>query len=650
MDIYTGIDELIEYARNSLLLDDLDVAWARNQLLAVIGLETYRAGDPDVDKVDGMTTPDALLAELTDALSLARLTDAEHAPALGRRIMTALSYRPSRVNDLYAELGGKGVKKADDFLRDYAAASGFGKSANPAFVEEITEDGFAVRAVGEGKEGLEDLYLAIDELIYYAYNNLLLDEYDFDYARRAVADVIGLDSYASQVVDFDKVDALDRPDVLVAAFRQAAVAAGLLAEEDAAEATDRVMGALSLAPSEINDLFSGLAGKKATDFLYDYCVKNYYIKKTALERNIRFKSDYTRGGLEITINKARPEYASADAAASGNTPAGGYPKCSICPENEGFVGTGKCALRTARMTLGGEDWFWQFSPYGYLGKHGTAVSVKHTPMHVDAHTVECLMDFADKFPHFFIGCNAALPGAGGSVLAHNHFQGGEEMLPIHKAKGKIALTYPKYPLAEVEVLDWYDSVIRVTSQSRRVITEIEEDIRKGWEAFTDRSRGIVAEDKDGKHNAVSLTMCKINNGRYCLDIILRSNITSDEYPDGVFGTHPEYRALKKEPNGLLEAQGYFILPGRIEGQMAELNDCLVNKTPLPDGLAEFKRMYDEIIKENGRDMSKVEASIYIKSEFGSVCERILGNIAVFKTPEETADFLTGLGAFSRLSD
>lgn len=648
MDIYTGIDELIVYAENNLMLDELDKNLTRNRLLALLGLDEYRVGNPDEGKVEKMTAPDKLLKEFTDACVLARIIEKADVERTSKRILETISLKPSRFNDLYAELGGKGAKKADEFLKAYVEASGFGKSSNPAFPESVTDDGFTVTAAEGGKEELGNVYLAIDELVYYAENYLLLDEYDVDFAKREIANIIGLDSYAPQVIDFEKIDELDRPDVLVAALKESAVTAGLIHEDDAAAAADRAMSALSLDPSEINDLFNGLSGKKATDFLYDYSIKNYYIKKTALESNIRLKSDYTRGGLEITINKARPEYADAAAAAEGNTPKNGYPKCSICAENEGFVGTGKSALRTVSLELGGEEWFWQYSPYGYLAKHGNAVSKSHAPMHVDVKTVGQLIDFVDRFPHFFIGCNAALAGAGGSVLSHNHFQGGEDMLPLHKAKGAIKLSYPKYPLADITVLDWYSSVIRVTSQSRLVITEIEEEIRRGWESYSDPERGIAAEDKQGKHNAVSLTMRKMDNGRYCLDIILRSNVTSNKYPDGVFHTRPEYRALKKEANGILEAQGLFVLPGRLEYQMATLNECLVNKTELPADMADFKAMYKEIVKENGKDMTKVEASIYIKAEFGSVCERILGNIAVFKTPEETADFVTGLGSFERI--
>ncbi len=646
MNINTCIDELIEYAKNNLFLDELDENFARSGILSILGLKTYEAGKPDLAKAEA-TEPDKIISALIKAAEAQGLTTKEAAPALRARLLETVALKPSQFNDLYADLGGKGSKKADAFLADYIRAAEFGKSSNPAFTETVTEDGLCVAAVGEGKEELAPVYLAIDELVYYAVGNLLLDAFDEDFARREIANILGLDSYAPQVVDDEKIDGLDRPDVLIAALKSTATEAGLISEDNAAVAADMVMSALSYKPSEINTLFNSLGSKKGMDFLYDYSVKNYYIKKTALESNIRFKSDYTKGGLELTVNKARPEYSDAAEAARGNTPEGGYPKCTICAENEGFAPTGKAALRTVSLELGGEEWFWQFSPYGYLGKHGIAVSRTHEPMHVDAETVGRLMDFVDRFPQFFIGCNAALPGAGGSVLSHDHFQGAEETLPMHKARGAVGLVYPKYPLAEVEVLDWYDSVIRVTSQSRQVITEIEEDIRKGWESYTNRTLGIVAKDAEGKHNAVSLTMRKQGNGRYCLDIILRSNITSKEYPDGVFHTHPEFRALKKEANGFLEAQGLFILPGRLEYQMGVLCDCLVNKTELPDDMAEFKNIFSEIRKENGGDMSRVEAGIYVKAEFGSVCERILENIAVFKTAEETADFLTQLGTFVR---
>lgn len=647
MDIFTSIDEIIAYAKEKLMLDELDVEFARNGILAVAGLGTYRAGNPDIGKAESEETPDRLIKAFTDECVKAGTVSADKAERVGAAVMELVSLKPSQLNDMYFEAGGADSKKARDFLADYVKASGFGKSSNPAFVEEVTDEGVCVRATGEGKDEFIGVYLAIDELIAYAQNNLLLDEFDTDYARRAVCNILGIDSYAPQEIDNEKIEALDRPDLLIGALTDVAEGLGIIDAANVPAASDMIMSALSLRPSEINDIFDSLGGKKATDFLYDYCVKNYYVKRTALERNIRFKSGYTRLGLEITINKARPEYADAASAAAGNKPAGGYPECSICAENEGFAGTGKCALRKVDIELGGENWFWQYSPYGYIGKHGIAVSAEHKPMCVDENTVIRLMDFVDQFPHFFIGCNAALPGVGGSVLSHEHFQGGEEMLPIHRASGKIKLTYPKYPLADVEVLDWYASVIRVTSQSRQVLREIEEDIRKGWEAYSDEKRGIVAEDGEGKHNAVSLTMRKISNGRYALDITLRSNVKSKKYPDGVFHTHPEFSALKKEANGLLEAQGYFILPGRIEEQMKTLNDCLVNKQPLPDDMKDFALIYNEIIKENGTEMSKVDAGIYIKEEFGSVCERILGNIAVFKTPEETAEFLVGLGSFRK---
>lgn len=645
MNINTALDELLICAVEKLMLDELDVVYARNTALGIIGAQTYSCGTPDRVKAEN-GDPVALAAAVAAVAAGEGLISASDEARVAKRLLEAVSLRPSDVNDMYTSAGGATSAKARSFLSDYVRASGFGNSSNAAFEEVVTDDGLEVRAKGEGKDELLGVYLAIDELIYYAENCLLLDEYDLDWTRRAICNIIGIDSYAPQEIDYEKVDGLDRPDELISALTDVASGLGLIAATDAEKKADEIMGVLSVLPSEINDIFDSLGGKKAMDFLYDYSVRNGYVKKSALERNIRFKSGYTRLGLEITINKARPEYASAEEAKKGNTPEGGYPECSICRENEGWAGTGKCALRTVRLTLGGKEWFWQFSPYGYLGKHGIAVTLDHEPMSVNDETVVELMDFADMFPNFFIGCNAALPGAGGSVLSHMHFQGGEEMLPITKAKAKLRLTYPEYPLAEVEVLDWYDSVIRVTSQSRKVMREIASEIRRGWEKYSDPSRGIVAEDGDGKHNAVSMTMRKISNGRYCLDITLRSNIRSAKYPDGVFHTHPELSALKKEPNGLLEAQGLFVLPGRVDGEMTRLSECLVEKKPLPGDMKDYSLLYDEIVRDNGAEMSKVDAGIYIKEEFGSVCERILGNIAVFKTPEETAQFLVGLGSFA----
>ena len=403
-----------------------------------------------------------------------------------------------------------------------------------------------------------------------------------------------------------------------------------------AEREDAVYGELSLLPSEIDrrfaDVYKERGSKAATDWLYNYCVNNKYVKKSVLDKNPRFEV----GGLIITINKAKPEFRDPKKAVQGNSVDGGFAKCVICRENEGFGARNKRNLRTVSITLGGEPWFWQYSPYGYFHEHGIAVNCEHTPMHVDKSTFGKLIDFVDMYPHYFIGCNAPLPRIGGSVLAHDHYQGGGEILPMHRAKAVYTLKHKDYPDAIMEVVEWQGTVVRAVSGNRRSIEDICGAINESWVKYNNTELGIIAEDKDGVHNAISPTVVKTARG-YEMSVILRSNITSEQYPDGVFHAHPEYHVIKKESIGLIEAQGLFILPGRLEEELGEIEKIIEAKEQLPPEYAAFKLIYDEVTAMGG-DVHKA-----MQKELGSICNRILENTAVFKDKRQTVKFLTDLG-------
>lgn len=648
MNINTAIDQLILFAENNLMLDELDANYARNRVLAVLGLDDYRPSKIDEAEVEDLESCEKILKGLLDAAITGKLITAENREKTAQRIMRAISLNPGDITDLYLDIKERNPDKAEKWLDDYLAASMIGKKIEgDAFVMSRTLDGVEFVPVETTvDEKLTAVYAAVNNLIEYASACLVLDDLDKNYVTQDVLDILSLRSYAVTEID-PVITEADRPDGVIAALAGALLDSGITPDDDIDIVIDMLLGAVSIHPSKVDATFAALCknSKKATDWLYEYGVKNNYIKRTLLDSNVRFKAGYTKGGLEITINKAKPEFADAKKAASGNATKSGYPKCSICAENEGYAPRERCTLRTVTLELEGEEWFWQFSPYGYFYKHGIAVNSQHIPMVVNSNTVIKLLDFVDRFPNMFLGCNAAMSGVGGSVLAHDHFQGGEETLPMHKAKPAIELIYPEYPLAEISVLDWYNSVVRVTSQSRQVIKDVCEEIISGWEKYTDKSKDIIAKDADGQHNGVSPTVRKLDNGRYCVDITLRNNRCTPEYPQGIFHAHPEFHAIKRESIGLIESQGLFILPGRLDAQIAQLNACLVEKTKLPADMADFKYIYDEIIKENGKDYTKVEAHIAIKAELGSVCERILDNTAVFKTNEETAQFLVSLGSF-----
>ncbi len=485
---------------------------------------------------------------------------------------------------------------------------------------------------------MKKVYAAISRLTDYAVARLNLDGRDVLFARNGALGVLGLESFEDvEVAPYQG----ESCTALLNDLFVAAKAAGIMEDGEEERIGDGVMGALSMMPSQVDCEFAARmanSSKEATDWLYEYSVLSDYVKKEKLDKNPRFDAD---NGLIITINKAKPEFRDPKKAASGNATKGGYPKCSICRDNEGFFGRNKRTLRTVSIKMDGEDWFWQYSPYGYFHEHGIAVNCKHTPMHVDAQTFERLLDFVDTFPHYFIGCNAALPLIGGSVLAHDHYQGGGETLPLHRAGIKIRLKHEKYPDCEVGILDWPGTTVRITGKNRASVSALSEIIRAEWVKYENPAIGIVAEDEKGLHSAVSPTVIRTENG-YEMNLILRNNITTEQYPDGVFHAHPEFHVIKKESIGLIEAQGLFILPGRLEAQMAELEDLLVAGKKLPAELQEFELVFNEM-KAMQPSFTKEEARAATKRELASVCERILHNTAVFKTPEETAQFLTERG-------
>ena len=506
---------------------------------------------------------------------------------------------------------------------------------------------------------LTEVYASIDALIDYALAHLDLDPRNADWTRNQIFALFRLDSYPGPKITTSAASVSDvvqdivgsrsqapygekTPDPLLAAFRAAATTAGLFKPEEGPAYADTIMGILSANPADLDDRFLLVehrdGGMAAMQWFYDYCVANNYVKRAQLDRNPRFDSH----GLTVTINLAKPEFKNMKKAAAGNAVAGGYPKCTICHENEGFAGRDKRTLRTLPVTLGGESWFWQFSPYGYFDQHGICVNTDHTPMHVDRDTFGHLLDFVDRFPGYFLGCNAALPRIGGSVLAHDHYQGGGELLPMHKAAAWATMTLPEYPDATIEILDWPGTAVRVVAKSRDTIIEVCDKIREGWINYSNPELDIICEGEDGKRSAVSPSAIITERG-YEMSLIFRNNSVSEELPEGIFHAHPEFWPVKQEPIGLIEAQGLFILPGRLINQLGLIEDALAEGKPLPEEVGEFTLEWDELTATlNGeRDRDAIHAAV--QDELGSVCERILGNTAVFKHKELTRDFMEGLG-------
>lgn len=491
---------------------------------------------------------------------------------------------------------------------------------------------------------LDTVYTSIDRLIDHAIHHLNLDPRDVDWTRNRIFALFDLSSYQPTGATADGQSI----DELVAGLCQAAIAAGLFTQDENTSIADEVMGLLSASPSAIDDRFKEIesrggathGGMQAMQWFYEYCVNNTYVKKSMLDRNPRFDSH----GIVVTINLAKPEFKNMKKAAAGNAVAGGYPACTICHENEGFAGRNKRTLRTIPVTLGSQPWFWQFSPYGYFHEHGICVNTEHTPMHVDRDTFTHLLDFVDQFPGYFLGCNAALPRIGGSVLAHDHYQGGGEILPMLKSPAWASLIVPHHDNTIVEILDWPGTAMRVICQSRDEIIAIADLIRTAWIDYDDAAAGIASHDATGnRQSALSPSVIHTARG-YEMNLILRNNAISDEYPEGIFHAHPEFWPVKQEPIGLIEAQGLFILPGRLTRQLNVIEDALATgSAKLPDEVSEFTLVWDELntALDGSRDRDAIRAAV--RDELGSICERILGNTAVFKSKEQTLTFLEELG-------
>ena len=356
--------------------------------------------------------------------------------------------------------------------------------------------------------------------------------------------------------------------------------------EDSATGRDRlamrIMGSIMPRPSEVARRFEDLrrlgGPEEATDWFYHLCCDVDYVRRSAIAKNLEWQTSTRWGEIEITINKSKPEKDPRDIAAAGVAPAGEtYPACQLCVENEGYSGRpaadphgthpARQNLRIVPIELGGEQWGFQYSPYAYFSEHCIAMSAEHRPMHVDRAALGCLLDFVDLFPHYFVGSNADLPIVGGSILSHDHFQGGRHVFPMMRAGVAEEFSLAAFPTVRACVLRWPLSVIRLTCEERGILQEAAVYVLDAWRAWSDETVGVRAFDDDGTpHNTIT-PICYRDGEDYVLDLALRCNVTSDEHPLGVFHPHEDKWHVKKENIGLIEVMGLAILPPRLEDEI-----------------------------------------------------------------------------------
>lgn len=466
----------------------------------------------------------------------------------------------------------------------------------------------------------------IEALVRYAVANGLLAPEDETWAYNAVLECVGAtgpgaphaaemlaDQYAlaptrdladpEGVLEFE-LPATDGFNLEAVIERIAAAGVANGREEDTPSGADRiatrVMDLVMPRPSEVSATFAELydedGAEAATDWFYRMCCDARYVRTAAIAKNIGWTSPTQWGDLEITINLSKPEKDPKAIAAAGAAPATGdvYPACQLCMENEGYRGRGageangahpaRQNLRIVPITLGGEHWGLQYSPYAYFNEHCIAMSAEHRLMHVDRENMGRLLDFVDLFPHYFVGSNADLPIVGGSILSHDHFQGGRHVFPMMKAQVASTFSMDGFPHVECSVVRWPLSVLKLAARDREQLLDAASHVLDVWRDWSDEAVGVIAESNGERHNTITPVACR-EGENYVLYLALRCNVTTDEHPLGVFHPHAEWHHIKKENIGLIEVMGLAILPPRLVDELGAVEQHLVELSGEPAALA-----------------------------------------------------------------
>ena len=490
------------------------------------------------------------------------------------------------------------------------------------------------------------IYNDIAALAGYGVTAGLIAPEDRVWAVNALLAALGLDGYAPDGSTAANGEALS---AILARILDDAVRRGVI--EDSITARDlldtKLMGVLTPRPSQVIARFDTLyktSPRAATDWYYQFSGDTNYIRRDRIARDMRWTAETEYGEMEISINLSKPEKDPKAIAAAGRAKSSGYPKCQLCREAEGYAGRidypARENHRLIPLTLGGEDWFLQYSPYVYYNEHCIVLCAQHRPMKIDTAAFERLMDFITLFPHYFVGSNADLPIVGGSILSHDHFQGGNFSFPMARAGIEERFSVPGYEDVDCGVVAWPMSVIRLTSPDRARVTALAGHILSCWRGYTDADAFIFAETGGEAHNTIT-PIARMSGGQYQLDLVLRNNITTEEYPLGVFHPHPELHHIKKENIGLIEVMGLAVLPRRLKAELAALEKCLVSGGDLCAG--EETAKHAEWARELMRryDFTAENAAGILRHEVGQVFKTVLEHAGVFKRDER------GRAAFRR---
>ncbi|MBQ3230671.1 MAG: UDP-glucose--hexose-1-phosphate uridylyltransferase [Clostridia bacterium] len=486
---------------------------------------------------------------------------------------------------------------------------------------------------------------SIQKLINYGLKTNLIEECDIFVVRNALMDALSLTSWEES----SPADTNESIDELLAPIIAYACENGIIA--DTANSKDlfdtKLMGFFTPMPREIAREFKrrySASPKEATDWYFEFSKNTNYVRAGRIAKDMKWPFECEYGTLDITINRSKPEKDPRDIAAARNAKAASYPKCQLCAENAGFAGNAnhpaRQNLRPVSMQVNGEEWQLQYSPYGYYNEHCIAFNTAHIPMKIDSAVFDKMFDIIEYLPHYFIGSNADLPIVGGSILSHEHFQGGNYVFAMAKAAVEYEFKLEKFPNVSAGIVKWPMSVIRVASADRSALAECCSEILAKWRAYSDESVGIFAETEGVPHNTVT-PIARMNNGLFECDLVLRNNITSPERPLGVFHPNPELHHIKKENIGLIEVMGLAVLPARLATEITLLEKALVEGTSLEGdpALASHSAWAQRVVAEHP-ELNAENAEDILKYEIGKVFLNVLEDAGVYKrNPEGAAAFL-----------
>ncbi len=409
----------------------------------------------------------------------------------------------------------------------------------------------------------------------------------------------------------------------------------------------KIMNCLLPRPAQIQQVFQekySISPEAATDYYYRLSQDSDYIRRYRVKKDMKWKVGSPYGEIDITINLSKPEKDPKAIAAAKNAKASSYPSCQLCMENEGYAGRANHPARENHriipITINGSQWGFQYSPYVYYNEHCIVFNGRHVPMKIDRSAFRKLFDFIKLFPHYFLGSNADLPIVGGSILSHDHFQGGNYTFAMAKAPIEQEVSVPGYEDVTAGIVKWPLSVLRIRSTDETRLIDLADHILKNWRDYTDADAFIYAETDGEPHNTITPIARKVGEV-YELDLALRNNITTDEHPLGVYHPHAQYHHIKKENIGLIEVMGLAVLPARLKEELEVLADYIINGQDIrsnekiekhADWVEEFLPKYDSVTRENIMDI--------LKEEVGIVFTHVLEDAGVYKcTPEGREAFL-----------